>query len=238
MKVDSRRPGSSGKPCRLADLVPAGMFAGTSLILCRSGRFLYGLRAPRAEGRHVVAELTGIGGRLEAEDGSVAAGALREAREEMGCDVHLLPAVETVIARGPGQVERVALAGGERPAAVVYRHYRTPPHQPWHDDNRGQGCLIVYLAELAGTPRPAMELPALVWLSPAQVVLTARRDVPLSTLLAQGAELLEDRARQLPSDLWLRLTDSQEALVLALADGALPFYEALAGLGTALEGDA
>ncbi len=227
-----------GKPRCLADLVPGDMFVGTSLILCRQGRFLYGLRSPRPEGERLLAELTGIGGHLEAGDGSIAAGALREAQEEMGCAVRLVPAAETLLVRGPGRVEWLALAGGERPVAVVYRRYRTPPHEPWHELNQGEACLVVYLAELAGTPRPAMELPALIWLTPAQVVETARRDVPLAGLLAQGAELLADPARPLPPDVWLRLTDSQEALVLALADGALPFYEALAGLGTAQEGDA
>ncbi len=220
--------GKEGRPRCLADLVPAGMFVGTSLILCRKGRFLYGLRPPRPEGERLVAELTGIGGHMEAEDRSIAAGALREAQEEMGCAVRLVPSTETVVAHGPGRVERMALAGGERPAAVVYRRYRTPPHEPWHERNQGEACLVVYLAGLAGAPHPAMELPALIWLLPAHIVATAQRDVPLAELLAQGAELLTDPARPLPPDLWLRLTDSQEALVLALAGAAQPFYEDLA----------
>ncbi|HOR01081.1 MAG TPA: hypothetical protein PLJ35_19880 [Anaerolineae bacterium] len=220
--------GKNEGPHCLADLVPAGMFVGTSLILCHGGRFLYGLREPRPEGERLVAELTGIGGGVEAEDETIAAGALREGQEEMGCAVRLLPAAETVIVHGPGRLDRLALVGSEPPAAVVFRRYRTPPHQPWHERNQGEACLVVYLAELAGPPRPAMELPALIWLTPAQLVETARRDVPLATLLARGAELLADHTRPLPGGLWLRLTDSQEALVLALAEDAQPFYEALA----------
>lgn len=57
---------------------------------------------------------------------------------------------------------------------------------------------------------------------------TARQDVPLRDLLDSGAELVEGESGQLPESAWVRLTDSQEALALALGDDALTFYEALA----------
>ena len=207
------------------------MFVGTSLILRESGRLLYGCRPPRAEGSRQIVELTGIGGGVEEEDESLAAGVLREAQEEMGCGVRLLPCRETVVVRGPNYVERVVLQGEEQPAAVVFRRFRTPPHQPWHDENAGEACLVVFLAELDGQPWPAMELPALIWLRPAHVVETARQDVPLRKLLDSGAELIEDDSDPLPEAAWVRLTDSQEAMALALGDDALTFYEVLTGQG-------
>ena len=213
---------------RLPDLVPDGMFAGTSLILRRDGRLLYGARPPCQEGAHLVVELTGIGGGLEADDASATAGAQRKADEEIGVGVRLIPCSKTLIVRGMGQVETVALAGEERPCALVFRRDRTPPHQPWHESGRSGACLIVFLAELQGEPQPTAEHPTLVWLSPAQVVQTAREDVPLRHLLDAGAVLVEREAGTLPDVALARMTDSQEALALALGDEAVTFYEALA----------
>jgi len=218
--------GTAG-PRRLADIVPEGLFIGTSLILRRGDRFLYGVRAPGAKGARQIIELTGIGGALEDEDDSLTSGALREAWEETGCRVRVLPARDTIVVRGEHDIERVLLTGDERPAAVVFRRYRTPPHQPWHEDHQGETCLVVFGGEIDGQPWPAMELPALIWLKPGQVVETARQDVPLSRLLDSGAELIESAPGLVARTAWARLTDSQEALVLALGEKAPLFYEAM-----------
>lgn len=157
------------------------------------------------------------------------AGVLREAQEEMGCGVRLVASDEAVIVRGVDDVEWVHFDDEQEcPVAVVFRRYRTPPHKPWHEDNQGEACLVVFLAELDGQPYPAMELPAFIWLAPAHIVQTGCRDVPLSSLLSAGARLLENHAMSLADDLLVRLTDSQEALVLALGDHAVSFYNALA----------
>jgi 8-oxo-dGTP pyrophosphatase MutT (NUDIX family) len=190
---------------------------------------LYGVRPARPEGSRLILELTGIGGAMEEDDGSLTTGALREAWEEIGCAVRLLPCCETVVVRGPRDVAKVQLSSEERPAAVIFRGHRTPPHQPWHRDNQGEACLIVFLAELDGQPKPVaeQELPGLLWLKPAHVIDVAREDVPLDRLLASGAELLESEGVRLPREAWTRLTDSQEALALALGDQAIAFYQAM-----------
>lgn len=218
---------SRQEPQHILDLIPGGIFTGTSLILHQGSRFLYGVRPPRTEGSQQVMELTGIGGGMEEEDESLTAGVLRETREEIGCGVRLLPSDETIVVRGQDDIERLVLKGEERPAAVVFRHYRTPPHQPCHEDNQGEACLVVFLGELEGQPQPMMELPALIWLKPSQVVETARRDVLLRELLDSGAELIQGEGGKIPKMGWMRMTDSQEALALALGDDALSFYEEL-----------
>ena len=119
------------KPQHLSDIVPEDMFVGTSLILRRGDRFLYGPRPLQEEGARQVIELTGIG------------------------------------------------------------------------------------------------LPNLIWLAPAQILETARRDVPLSKLLSAGAELIVGDAGPPPETSWVRLTDSQEALALALGENTPSFYESL-----------
>lgn len=227
-------PSKTPRQQRLPDLLPEGIFVGTSLILrgprvsLRSrGQLLYGVRPARPEASRLILELTGIGGAMEEKDQSLTAGALREVWEEIGCPVRLLPCDETLVVRGPNRVERVAVHGEERPAAVVFRHHRTPAHQPWHPNHHGEACLVVFLAELAGDPRPAMELAALMWLRPEQVVEVAARDVAMRTLTDAGAELVE-RAEAPPlKAAWMRLTDSQEALALALGEDALAFYRAM-----------
>ena len=75
-----------------------------------------------------------------------------------------------------------------------------------------------------------MELPALIWLKPSQVVETARRDVLLRELLDSGAELVQGEGAKMPEMGWMRMTDSQEALALALGDDAQSFYEELSEL--------
>lgn len=214
----------------LSDLVPEDMFVGTSLILRQGDRFLYGVRPPQMEGARQVVELTGIGGGMEDEDESPTASVLREVEEEIGCDVRLLPCDETVVVRGPDRIERIVLQGEEQPIVVIFRRFSTPPHQPWHESGRGEICVVIFLAELDGQPRPVaeLELPALLWLRPAHILETARRDVPLRELLDSGAEMVGGGAGPLPEAAWARMTDSQEALALALGDGALSFYRALA----------
>lgn len=223
-----RRHENAGHPQTLSDLVPRDIFVGTSLILRQNGRLLYGCRPPFQEDSRQIVELTGIGGGMEDEDESLTAGVLREAHEEIDAGVRLLRCRETIVVYAPDRVERLALQGEERPAAVVFRHYHTPPRQPWHGDGRDEGCLVVFLAELESQPTPAMELPALIWLKPAHVIETARRDIPVHKLAESGAEMIQRTPAAVPEDAWARLTDAQEALVLALGNDVLAFYDRLA----------
>jgi hypothetical protein len=209
---------------QLRDLVPNNIFVGTSSIIRRGERFLYGIRPPKQGVDYTIFELTGIGGSLERFDESYSAGLLREAQEEIGCQIDIVPAAETIVVYALEDVRSLPLDGEERPAAVVFRQHRTPPHQPWHPQNQGPACLIVFLAELMGSPRPVMELPYLIWLPAEQILETARRDVPLHELLAAGAELVAEPQGRPPLDGMCRMTDSQEALALALGDQTTEVY--------------
>ena len=216
---------------QLADLVPHDIFVGTSSILREGERFLYGIRPPKKGDGPIIFELTGIGGSLEEFDASYSAGILREAQEESGCKIRIVPAVETIVVYAQDNIHSLLLIGEERPAAVVFRCFRTPAHQPWHPQNKGPACLIVFLAELQGSPRPMLELPNLIWLSAEQVLETARRDVTLRELLAAGAECISGPLGKPPLDGLLRMTDSQEALALALGDRTPEVYRSF-GSGT------
>ena len=147
------------------------------------------------------------------------------------CRVRLIPCGRTLVVRGRDQLSWVALQGPERPAALVFRHHRTPPHEPWHAHNQGRAWLIVYLADLEGRPCPTAELPWLLWMSPDQVRQTAHKDVPLRALLDAGAELVLGAEGMPPADSCLRLTDSQEALGLALGSALPVFYQSFCAAG-------
>ena len=136
----------------LATLAPLGVFVGVSLIIPGPAGFLLGGRPLRVTPAGLVVELTGIGGGLLPTDNSLTAAARREADEEIGCDVRLLECADTVLVRGPGQVETLTLAGSEKPAAIVFRGHRTPPHEPWQRPHQGETCLVVFLAELFEPP--------------------------------------------------------------------------------------
>jgi 8-oxo-dGTP pyrophosphatase MutT (NUDIX family) len=211
----------------LSDVIPHDLFIGTSLIIRQGNRFLYGIRSTKQAAGRKFLEITGIGGGLEAQDPSLFAGALRESVEETGCRVNYRPCPTTLIVRGPDQVERAALTGDERPAAVVFRNHRTPPHQPWDPVNQGEACLIVFLADLEGQPRPSMELPYLIWLQPEHILRTAWQDVHLGELLDTGAKLITGNSPAPPKSNWSRMTDSQEALAIALGEAAPSFYRSL-----------
>jgi len=208
-------------------LIPPDVFVGVGMILPFEGHFLLGVRPPKLDHSLPVLELTAIGGAMEASDASLSAGALRESQEEIGCTVRFAPCCETLVVHDETHMEWVRILGPERPAVVVFRHYRTPPHKPWHTQHKGRSCLILFLAGLDSQPAPTDELPAAIWLSPEQILRVARQDVPLQDLLDQGARFLEAQPGSLPRDALARLTDSQEALVLALGQTAVWFYREL-----------
>ncbi len=210
----------------LSALTALGVFVGVSLILPGRSGFLLGGRPLRPSAAGPVLELTGIGGGVTHADRSVTDAARREATEEIGCDVRLLPSTTTLIVRDRDHIEIVSFAGAELPAAIVFLGYRTPPHEPWCPEHRGATCLVVFLAELLGCPRPSAELPLLAWLDPETLCAAACADMPFSRL-AGGLALLSPAAYP-PDGTLVRLTDSQEALILALGDRALPFYRTLA----------
>lgn len=210
----------------LPDLIPPGVFRGAGVILRHQARFLFGMRPPRMEHGRRILEITGIGGKYEPTDADLLDCLRREVREEIKCQVRLRACEETLVVRGPGQFERLRLAGVEQPAAVVFRNHHTPPRQPWSNPHKRSGCAVMFLADLDEEPILTDELPSLIWLDPGSILDAARRDLTLAELLSRRSGLVTFLSLQ-PTDIWCRLTDSQEALCLALGDEAREFYNGL-----------
>jgi 8-oxo-dGTP pyrophosphatase MutT (NUDIX family) len=213
----------------LSEIIPEKMFVGTSLILRQKGLFLYGMRPEQKEGEKSIVELTGIGGGVEEEDKNCAGGVKREAREETGSRIELIDCDRTLVVRRQDNLEWLSLTKEreERPAAIVFRNYKTPPHNPWHEKNAGDACLIVYFAELMDNPKPIMELPWLIWLQASQALQTAQKDVRLDELISGGAILFTGDNEPPNPNSWIRMTDSQEALGIALGSSFASFYETM-----------
>lgn len=209
----------------LEEIIPDDIFVGTSLILRQKGLFLYGMRPERQENEKSIIELTGIGGGVEQDDNSFSMGARRETQEETGSRLKIIDCERTLFVSGATNVKSLGLEGKERPAAIVFRNYKTPPHKPWHKPNAGEACLIVYFGELLDDPEPMMELPWLIWLNASQVLRTAWEDVQLTELLESGAVLQTANNKPPNKNSWIRMTDSQEALGIALGNSLVSFYE-------------
>jgi 8-oxo-dGTP pyrophosphatase MutT (NUDIX family) len=211
----------------LADFLAPGLFKGASLILRQNDRFLFGIRPPKKINGLDVLEITGIGGRLEAFDSSLVDCVHREAREEIAAQIKIVRCPLTLVVRGFEDIQEIALQGDEQPAALVFRRHRTPPHQPWHINHIDTGCIAVFLADLIGPATPSPEIPYLIWLTPDQILDAARYDLALEQLMNEGAEVAVYQAQTFPTAAITRLTDSQEALSLALGEQTKSFYKSL-----------
>ena len=215
---------------QLADFIPEDAFVGAGLILRQRGLFLFGIRPLRWDGQRPTVEITAIGGRIETQDASLSAGVQREACEEIGQSVSFIPCTRTLLVRGYGDLEWASIHGEEKPAAIVYRFYKAPAHQPWNAPGVGQpnyrppSCIVLFLAELNEQPQLTEELPALIWLTPEQILETARRDIRFGDLLEAGIPILRLRQDYPAPEHWARLTDSQEALALSMEEAVLDYY--------------
>jgi 8-oxo-dGTP pyrophosphatase MutT (NUDIX family) len=211
----------------LQDILPPNTFRGVGLILPKDGRFLYGIRPVKWKDGYPVLEITGIGGKIEQSDSSMSEGALREAMEEIGVDVRLLACSRTLLVEGPGKQHWLELRGDERPAVIITGYDRRYPHKSWLSPDPKTGWVVNFLAELITAPRPSQEIPYIIMLTPQQILDTAQADLRLGDLLNQGSDLFSGPNIPPDENISIRLTDSQEALALALGNETLSFYSSL-----------
>lgn len=213
-----------------SDLVTPEMSRGASLLVAENGRFLLAARPPYTIGDRSVVKLTGIGGWVEPGE-TFSDAVAREAVEESGSTIRLLDLHQTLVIHAPGQQETVCFVRETGPAALVFRRHGTPAFEPWSDTYQSIVAIALYAGTFNSRPRvvdPA-EHPFFLWVHPEQMIALSDADVPLSYLLADGAEILGDPDIN-PFRCVVRLTDSIQALIGVLGPGAFSFLGDIARL--------
>lgn len=214
----------------LAELVEPGTARASSLLIVGEGRFLLAVRPPVQLRDRVLLRLTGVGGWSEGDE-TFATTAMRESIEETGIAVRLIDLDQTLVVRSPEEMDLLAISGEVAPAALVYRRFGTAPFDPWSATYRSVAPVAVYAGTLGERPRITAreEHPFFMWVYPEQMMLLADADEPLEYLLADGAELVGpvqiDRQHAI-----VRLTDSIQALIIALGPRAYSFLAEIARL--------
>jgi 8-oxo-dGTP pyrophosphatase MutT (NUDIX family) len=186
----------------LADLVPEGAEAGVGLALQDgAGRYLFFLAGTRHGCPPGERFYAGIGGHREAGEEWVAC-AHREAQEEVGVDVELLPAPTTWYLPHGSAPQRVEVADRPRPLALYEMVH------PAGTPRAGELYrIVIYRARLGGPPRdlPPDEVGGVLALTAEQVVRGLEGPVSLGELLAAGAAWVAGPQPAGPAALALRL---------------------------------
>lgn len=164
---------------------------GASVIIPSKGGFLWAISKPNlwkvVHGKSYVS-FSGIGGGVEDRE-SFEGAALRECREETGCELRITRSLTTYIL---DEVE----------GSVSEQNEDTRPFMIWRKKLVGRKTLVVYtyLGRITGTPRPKQEVPALLY---APIEELFRHRTPTIREVIEGGSLLVGRER-IPRSAFLR----------------------------------
>ena len=176
----------------IADFAPDGIEAGVGLALQDdTRRYIFVLAGTRHHCPQGELFYAGTGGHREVDEDWLMC-AHREAKEEIGTDVDILPASATWYIPQQGPVKQIKVSDKPRPFAF-YEMIR-PPGTP---QAGGLYCIVIYKAYLHNKPRdlPPDEVQGVIALTKEQVTQGLERRPTLAELLNEGALLMtgEDR---------------------------------------------
>jgi 8-oxo-dGTP pyrophosphatase MutT (NUDIX family) len=176
----------------IADFAPQGVEAGVGLALQdESQRYLFFLAGSRHTYPPGDVFYAGIGGHLEAGEDWMTC-AQREAVEEIGTQVEIIPASVTWYIPHQGPVGQVKLSDRPRPFALYEMIH--PPQTPRAGEIYR---IVIYTARLHAKPKdlPPEEVLGVIALTVNQVIRGPERKPSLAELLEEGASLLAGEER-------------------------------------------
>ena len=169
------------------DLVPEGAETGVGLALQDSlGRYLFFLAGTKFDCPPGELFYAGIGGHREEGETWIEC-AHREAIEEMGVDVELIPSHDTWVVSSDGEAERIVVSDEPCPMAL-YRmiHPESAPRagETYH--------IVIYRAALLEPPSnlPIEEVRGIIALTREQVIQGPNLRSSISQLINEGAEIV------------------------------------------------
>jgi 8-oxo-dGTP pyrophosphatase MutT (NUDIX family) len=193
----------------IADFAPEGTEAGVGLALQDdSERYLFFLAGTRHHCLPGELFYAGIGGHREAGEDWLAC-AHREAKEEIGTEVDIVPASVTWYVPQQGSVQRVEVS--DRPRPLALHEMVHPPGTPRAGELYR---IVIYKAHLRDKPKdlPPDEVQGVITLTERQVIQGLEGRPTLAELLDEGAWLV---AGEEHVDLQVRLYPLGTARALA-----------------------
>lgn len=174
-------------PPSISDLIPEGAETGVGLALRDSdGRYLFFLAGTKFDCPPGELFYAGIGGHVE-EGESWMDCARREAIEEIGVGVELLPSDDTWVISSDGEAERIVISDEPHPMAL-YRMIH-PESAPRAGDTYH---IVIYAAALLEPPGelPIDEVRGIIALTREQVIEGPQRKPSIAELSREGAEVV------------------------------------------------
>ena len=174
-------------PPSISDLIPEGAETGVGLALRDiDGMYLFFLAGTKFDCPPGELFYAGIGGHVE-EGESWMDCARREAIEEIGVGVELLPSDDTWVISSDGEAERIVISDEPHPMAL-YRMIH-PESAPRAGDTYH---IVIYAAALLEPPGelPIDEVRGIIALTREQVIQGPQRKPSIAELSREGAEVV------------------------------------------------